>query len=53
MSPKEHTKKVSGEAARKKAKSPFRCQNCGATFVSESEKRQHENSQHQSDKPAR
>ncbi|HUB81822.1 MAG TPA: hypothetical protein VMB03_23645 [Bryobacteraceae bacterium] len=53
MSPKTHTKKVTGEATKKKSKSPFQCDNCGATFVSESEKQKHENSQHGSGKPAR
>lgn len=46
MSPKAHTQKVTGEAAKKKSRDPFRCDNCGATFVSESERHAHEKSQH-------
>jgi transposase-like protein len=51
MSPKAHTKKVIAKAIRKKADSPFRCDNCGKTFVSESEKQAHENSQHADPRP--
>jgi ferritin-like metal-binding protein YciE len=46
MSPKAHSRKVTGEATKKKAKSPFRCNNCGATFVSQAEKQAHEDSKH-------
>ena len=42
MSPKAHTRKVTGEATKKKSRSPFRCDSCGATFVSESERKEHE-----------
>ena len=44
MSPGDHTKKVTGEETEKKAASPFRCDNCGSTFVSESERKTHEQS---------
>lgn len=47
MNAKEHTEEVAGKAVEKKADSPFRCDNCGATFVSESEKRAHQESQHE------
>jgi len=46
MSPKAHTRKVTGKATEKKAKSEFLCSNCGKTFVSESEKRAHRASEH-------
>lgn len=46
MNPKAHTDKVIAKETEKKAKDPFRCDNCGATFVSESERQAHEISQH-------
>ena len=46
MSPKAHTRKVTGKATEKKSKSPFRCEQCGKTFVSESERKAHNKSQH-------
>jgi hypothetical protein len=47
MSPSAHDKKVTDEATKKKSESPFRCDNCGATFVSESERQTHQQ-EHQS-----
>lgn len=46
MNPKAHTEKVAGEATKKKSDSPFRCGNCGATFVLESKQQAHEQSQY-------
>lgn len=46
MSPKEHTRKVTDEATRKKNESPYQCSNCGKTFVSESECKSHEEKEH-------
>ena len=46
MNPKSHTEKVVGEATEKKAKTTFRCDNCGATFTSEGERRAHDDSEH-------
>lgn len=46
MSPKAHTRKVTGKATEKKSASKFRCDNCGKTFVSEAEKRAHRTSEH-------
>jgi formylmethanofuran dehydrogenase subunit E len=42
MESKAHTKKVAAKAAKKQAKSPYRCDNCGETFVSKAEKESHE-----------
>ena len=53
MSPKAHTRKVTGKATKKKAASPFRCDNCGKTFVSESEQRSHQKSEHPSPRAKR
>jgi len=47
---KDHAKKVAGKAADKQSDSPFRCDNCGATFVSESERRQYAKSEHPKEK---
>ena len=49
MSPRDHSEKVMAKAAKKKERSPFRCDNCGATFVSEAEKHAHHRSQHAAD----
>lgn len=51
MSPKQHSKKVVDRSIEKKSKSPFRCNNCGKTFVSESEKHAHERSHQSGEKP--
>jgi transposase-like protein len=48
MSPKAQTRKVTGAATKRRAKDRFRCDNCGATFVWQSEKQAHENSKRRS-----
>ncbi len=47
MSPRDHSRKVIAKATEKKSQSPYRCDNCGATFESESKRRAHLESEHQ------
>ncbi len=47
MSPSDHSRKVTAEATEKKTESPYRCDNCGATFESESKRKAHEHEEHQ------
>ena len=46
MSPEKHSDKVAAEATKKKIESPYLCDNCGKTFESEREKREHVASKH-------
>jgi len=51
MSPSSHSRKVMAKATKKRAESPYRCDNCGATFESESRRKAHEKAQHSDVRP--